>query len=193
MFLPCLRLWNYVGVFTLSETLKLCSCFYLVWDFACSFCELFRVFVTSKCIPKLVMFQAQVLPQSLDKTYHVGAPRHRVLYLSFWNFAVVLNIIWKWAKFIDNGYLDWAARFCTLYSLWFWNPFPHIAVSPQNENKQIRRTYFPRLWTKFLPKMKTKANSKNLFPPPLDKMKTNKFEELMSPASGQNFVQRRGK
>ena len=98
-WVPCERnsSYNVIPIF-----LKLCTCFLhglktCMW-FGCypciTFCHFFH-------FGNFVIFWPQILWKCCDSGYVVSATPHISSYRSFWNFAHVISMVWKWACGLD--------------------------------------------------------------------------------------------
>ena len=92
--------WNFAGVFV------------MVWGCACDLDIVVRVvFGYFFHFVNLVIFR----PHCIDSGYLVSATAHTIFYRSFWNFAHVFSMVWRYACGLD---IILALIFVTFSTLW---------------------------------------------------------------------------
>ena len=96
--------WNFACVFV------------MVWGCACGLDIIVRLFFgTFSTFVNLVIF----LPQCINSGYLVIATPHTILYRSFWNFAHVFSMVWRYACGLDIVLVVIFLTFSTLRTLSF--------------------------------------------------------------------------
>ena len=96
-----------------TDLLKLCTCFlhglemcmWFGYNPCIKFCHFFH----------FVIFWPQILWKCIDSGYLVSAILHTFLYRSFWNFAHVFTMVWRYACVLD---IIFELNFVTLFTLW---------------------------------------------------------------------------
>ena len=95
--------WNFADVF------------FIVWGCACGLDIIVGLFYHFFHFVNLVIFQ----PQCIDSGYRVSATPHTILYQSFWNFAHVFSMVWRYAYGLDIILAFIFVTFSTLRTLSF--------------------------------------------------------------------------
>ena len=85
--------------------------FFMVWGCACRLDIIVRLF--------FITFTTFFRPQCIDSGYLVSATPHTILYQSFWNFAHVFSMVWRYACGLDLIFAFIFVTFSTLRTLSF--------------------------------------------------------------------------